>query len=223
VPLAFSFEKPIGSSRVETGCMQRPFAGRAKIQERSDAIDLHIPARKNWFTIIFLGFWLIAVVTILSVALPSFTVNFARNSASPDMSWFFIVWFLGFGGGIAFAAYIWLRMLFGVEIVQVLGDSIAVGQRVLWFEQGRNHSSEHIAHLRTLQIIEPAWYEQSSFYGTGSPSLAFDYGARTVRFGRGIDEAEARQILERIVSKFPQYQTVIPSSSPWNQAFRNRI
>ena len=70
---------------------------------------------------------------------------------------------------------------------------------------------------------EPNWFDQSYFYSTGAPSLAFDYGAKTIRFGRGIDEAEATQLLERIIAKFPQYQTLQPTPSPWNQAFQNRI
>jgi hypothetical protein len=37
-------------------------------------------------------------------------------------------------------------------------------------------------------------------------SLAFDYGARTFRFGTSIDEAEAKQIVAEIQQKFPQYK-----------------
>jgi hypothetical protein len=37
-------------------------------------------------------------------------------------------------------------------------------------------------------------------------SIAFDYGARTFRFGSGVDEAEAKQILAEIQQKYPQYK-----------------
>ena len=37
--------------------------------------------------------------------------------------------------------------------------------------------------------------------------LAFDYGAQTFRFGAGVDDAEARRILEKITARFPQYRT----------------
>jgi hypothetical protein len=35
--------------------------------------------------------------------------------------------------------------------------------------------------------------------------IAFDYGARTFHFASGIDEAEAKQILQKIVTRYPRY------------------
>jgi hypothetical protein len=32
----------------------------------------------------------------------------------------------------------------------------------------------------------------------GNGTVAFDYGARTYRFGRGIDEAEAKQVVAEL-------------------------
>ncbi len=50
----------------------------------------------------------------------------------------------------------------------------------------------------------------SSYYpwlGNSVGTLAFDYGAKTFRFGAGIDEAEAKQIVAEIQNKFPQYRS----------------
>jgi hypothetical protein len=44
-------------------------------------------------------------------------------------------------------------------------------------------------------------------------AVAFDYGAATFRFGAGIDEAEAKQIVAEIQQKFPQYRSGDPSQS----------
>jgi hypothetical protein len=46
----------------------------------------------------------------------------------------------------------------------------------------------------------------SEFGGTLHSRIAFDYGSQTVRFGAGAGEAEAKQILEKIVARFPQYR-----------------
>jgi hypothetical protein len=35
--------------------------------------------------------------------------------------------------------------------------------------------------------------------------LAFDYGSKTIRFGGGIEEAESKQVLSEITTRFPQY------------------
>jgi hypothetical protein len=34
--------------------------------------------------------------------------------------------------------------------------------------------------------------------------LAFDYGCKTFRFGAGVEEAEARVILQRLKSRWPK-------------------
>jgi hypothetical protein len=40
-------------------------------------------------------------------------------------------------------------------------------------------------------------------FGSRSGSLAFDYGAKTIRFGSGVDAAEAKYILSKIVAAKP--------------------
>ncbi len=43
----------------------------------------------------------------------------------------------------------------------------------------------------------------NGFLGISGGQLAFDYGAKTVRFGIGLDEAEAKQILNDIEIQSP--------------------
>jgi hypothetical protein len=43
-----------------------------------------------------------------------------------------------------------------------------------------------------------------AWYGFLPGSIAFDYGARTIRFAAGLDEAEARALVERINERFPE-------------------
>ncbi|MEZ5791636.1 MAG: hypothetical protein R3D34_12925 [Nitratireductor sp.] len=38
---------------------------------------------------------------------------------------------------------------------------------------------------------------------TGRPSLSFDYGAKTVNFGRGLDKAEARAVIDVLKKAIP--------------------
>jgi hypothetical protein len=52
------------------------------------------------------------------------------------------------------------------------------------------------------------WSRASNFWGTPNNGLlAFDYGSRTFRFGGGVDEAESKQILDEILTHFPQYRS----------------
>jgi hypothetical protein len=40
-------------------------------------------------------------------------------------------------------------------------------------------------------------------WGVGGGALAFDYGPRTYRFGSGLDDAEAREVLEALAPRLP--------------------
>ena len=42
---------------------------------------------------------------------------------------------------------------------------------------------------------------------SGGTSIAFDYGAKTYRFGRDVDEAEAKEIVKTIKNRFKIQET----------------
>ena len=45
----------------------------------------------------------------------------------------------------------------------------------------------------------------NTVWGKGEGVIAFDYGAKTFRFGSGLDEAEAKMILIEIAQRYPHY------------------
>ncbi len=49
------------------------------------------------------------------------------------------------------------------------------------------------------------WGHAGQFWGVGQGIITFDYGAKTFRFGSGLDEAEAKMILSEITQRYPQY------------------
>ena len=58
--------------------------------------------------------------------------------------------------------------------------------------------------LRIGQIgFDPVNVSSSlQLWGVGGGVLAFDYGARTYRFGAGLDEAEAKQVVIAIKQRY---------------------
>ena len=62
----------------------------------------------------------------------------------------------------------------------------------------------HISNLRVSpQPFNPFNFSASlQFWGVGGGAIAFDYGARTYRFGGGVDEAEANQIIATIKERY---------------------
>ncbi len=65
--------------------------------------------------------------------------------------------------------------------------------------------------VANVKNMERSPHTKSSFFQKrsnnvsifGTPSVSFDYGAKTVGFGRGIDNAEARMLLDTIKKKIP--------------------
>ncbi len=213
------------SSRVETIGMQKLFFRSTTIQERSDCIIVMVPPRKNWgFILGFVpwmawGFFIVAMMMFGVVRdLPSMVS--ARDGFLGTLA--FLLWFCLAVGGITYTGSFWLRMVFGVEVTHFSENSILIEQRVLRFKRENLYTRERMIHLRTLPLEKTLLWYSSSRYVTGSPpSLAFDYNAETVRFGKGMNEAEAAQILEWVVTKFPQYGFVpksearVASPSAW--------
>jgi len=63
-----------------------------------------------------------------------------------------------------------------------------------------------LAHVKHLRVVTPSFnpFDFSSalqFWGIGGGLIAFDYGAKTFRFGAGVEEAEAQGIVTRLKSR----------------------
>jgi len=115
---------------------------------------------------------------------------------APDlfMGVWLIMWTLG--GGIAM--YAWFRMLAGGELVLLGRGVLMIKDEVFGVGRANEYDLAHIKHLR----IEPvALFPMDMtgalrFWGIGGGPIAFDYGSKTVRFGAGLDDAEAREVIQ---------------------------
>jgi len=114
-----------------------------------------------------------------------------------------VTWLIAwtFGGG--FAIYIVLWSICGREVVILRADSLAIRKEV--FGVGRSHEYE-IGSVRRLRVAAATYnpFDFKSglqFWGLGGGVIAFDYGAGTVRFGSGIEEGEAHDIVEQLSSR----------------------
>jgi hypothetical protein len=112
--------------------------------------------------------------------------------------------------GALYVLYLFLWQLTGVERIEVDSQAITVQHLMLKsFRVGRSkiHAAEHIKDLRTVPSSTPLWWWRSMYlWNFMDGSIAFDYGAKTFRYGSGVDEAEAKGIIKAIHERFPQYQ-----------------
>lgn len=192
--------------------MQKPFTARARVEEKKDSILIHIPVRKNWFALLFMPLWFLGwVFGGISILQPLFANGLELTQSFPYVKpsqVFLIVWLIGWILTNGFIIYTWLQMALGVEIIEFLPASVSIGEKILVFDRGRSYAQSYITRLKITEVGPSTWFENRFVFVGGAPCLSFDYGSRTIRFGKGIDEAEGIQILNLISQRLPQYRQV---------------
>ncbi len=179
-----------------------PSLPRHTMVDYGNRIQISIPSQKIWFTLIFLPLWLTGwafgeISAIHQVMKNGFSV-------------FMMIWLTGWtiGGGFAILMLLW--QIAGQEIIQVSGQSIIVTKTIFNLGFPKEYNAGYVKDLRISISItneNSQWGRNNSTnYLVGYPKLAFDYGAKTIQFGNGIDEAEAKQILYIIQQRYQQYK-----------------
>lgn len=178
----------------------KPAPARAVIADTPKGLQITIPTKKNYFIIVFLGLWLIGW---LAGAIGVPVGLFRDGKAAPDAA-FVIIWllfWLAFGG---FTIYAWLWNVVGKEIITVDGTLLSLKHDLLGRGRVKQFELAHVRYLRPSPLAFHPWDFRSGVqvWGLGGGTIAFDYGARTYRFGSSIDEAEARQIAKMIAARY---------------------
>jgi hypothetical protein len=180
----------------------KPPGPRHTASEHADGLSVCIPAKRNILILAFLTFWLcgwafgeVAAATAL----------FPTAQKEPAGAAFLLFWLGGWTLGGAFCIYIWLWQIKGREVVTISPTALTIRNEVLGCGRSRHYDVCEIRNLRVASLTYNPFDFRSglAFWGIGGGLIAFDYGFKTYRFGGGIDEAEARIILQSIVSRVP--------------------
>jgi hypothetical protein len=178
-----------------------PPASRASIEDMGDGLEVSIPARKNWFLILFLGAWLGGWFFGEASAIRELMSDDAKDFGARGFLGFWLVaWTVG---GLA-AASAWLWNFAGIERTRFRSDAVVVRREVLGLGFTREYDAGHIRNLRVAGDPMSITDWRSRFQATGllGGTIAFDYGSSTVRFALGLEEAEASQIVSQVRSRF---------------------
>ncbi|HEX2657941.1 MAG TPA: hypothetical protein VHU40_06700 [Polyangia bacterium] len=177
--------------------------GRAKFEEGSH-LRILLPPKRHAFGILFLLAWTVGWFFGERSAIQQIT-------ASKDLAanGFLLVWLAGWTLGGAFVIFAILWMTGGREVLELRSDVLVHRRAVFGFGTSRAYALEQIRAMR----LGPASPTPFDFSGerratsalvalgvTGGP-IVFDYGAKTVRCGAVLDEAEAKQIIERMIQR----------------------
>jgi hypothetical protein len=176
-----------------------PFEGRAKIEHDGLSTKIYIPSRKNWFIIIFLLFWMVGWFWG-----ESSTIKEVLDAESSLIDGFMIFWLLGWTLGGLFAIVVLFWTLFGCEIVTIEKPIIRIEKGL--FNTGIFKKNYDLPTIKNLELSPESTFANifsnknkiGDFWGLTGGKIRFDYGMKTIKFAIGVDEAEARHLIEEI-------------------------
>ena len=169
-----------------------PHGRRSKSRESSEGFEIAIPAKQSLAVPLIVGPSLIVCgVRATSAALNLFFVDGDRTSTPSLIAWTCLCVFL---------LYVQLWMIIGVEYVVLREETLLIRREFGGFDRSKEYDLSRIVNLR----VESGDRRRAlHFLGVGSGPIAFDYGSKTVRFGTGVHEIEAREIVEKLRSRYP--------------------
>ncbi len=174
---------------------------KASTSDTPDGLVINIPAAKNWFLTLFIGFWMCGWVFGEFFAIQELLSG--KMTASGGSV--FLVGWLGAWtvAGCAIFSY-WMWNVAGHEIISLTPASLSIRRDILGFGRSREYDLPSVKNLRMDRT------PKNSSFALNSPSqsifggaIAFDYGAKTFRFGGGVDEAEASLLIGLLKSRYP--------------------
>ena len=181
---------------------EKPFKARYRTGLSSGGARVVIPARRNAFTILFLcawlGGWYFGETSAIKEVL---------NPKTGQAQGFLLFWLVGWTLGGLWALVCVLWQLVGSEVLEA--TSSALRHRVEFAGIGftRNYSTNEIRDLRVSSVNQDDRSAQQEYFpplfGRGYGLISFDYGARTLRIGSSLDEAEAKGVIEFLRPRLP--------------------
>ena len=165
---------------------------RARKTRTSAGLEFSIPAKLHLFVLLFLFVWL-AIWAVTAF----FQARILLSTPNVSLVFFFIVWTLGGALGL----YIQLWTIAGREIITLKSGILTIKHALFGWVRVREYDGRHISNLR----VDPEPYDSegprlSAVYPFRTGPIAFEYGAKTIRFADGVSEAEAHDIVAELES-----------------------
>jgi len=171
--------------------------GRATVSSELGGLKVVIPSKKNVFIMLFLFAWLGGWFFGETSAIRSLA-----NPKGQEVG-FLAFWLLGWTVGGAFAALTWLWNLAGREILGFGPGKFTYRRAIGPFGLTKTYDLMHMKDMRAVPA--PSVFQGNrglSAWGLSGGQIAFDYGASTINVGAGVDEAEAKSIVQAIKARY---------------------
>lgn len=184
--------------------MEKPFEGKATVSETYGGMEIIIPSEKRWGAIIFMCIWMCGWVFGELSAIGVITGTIGEGMRGSQA--FMYVWLTGwtFGGLFIMRTLIW--SLAGKEIITFAGSQLTIARKGLIPSFTKTYNLNEVKDFRVGHLPSAGldvWGNErrNLSLSTNTGYLWFDYGMKTIKFGSGIDEAEAKHLLQRMKDK----------------------
>ena len=177
----------------------QPPRSRAVIDDFGHQVTITIPPVRSLascgtvlFLTVWMGGWALGEVTVARLLYKGVigAEDAPQTAALAFMGLWFVLWTIG---GVAAASTLVMN-LFGRQRIIVDGQTLSVHNTPIGIKR------EYLcSQVRDLRVGSTA----SRVRGTGpQPAIAFDYGAKTVHFAQGLDEAELNGLVGLLAERF---------------------
>ena len=177
-----------------------PPAPRFTVETTLDGMRVVIPAKRNLFVVAFMVVWLcgwaVGEVTVTGFLRELFSSE-GGLVAAPFLLFWLCAWTLGGAAVIGFM----LWKLVGREVITFEHGVMTVAKRIGPFSLPKRYD---LAHVRDARVSPPPVTRRRGRNAFTGGMIAFDYGARTFRFGADLDEAEAKYLLDVLHPRLPR-------------------
>jgi hypothetical protein len=181
--------------------MEKPYPGRAIINNTFNGLEIIIPSKKSWLVTIFLFGWLGGWSMGEYFALSELIKPIEKlDPGRLFIAFWLVAWTVG--GFFAFSVFIW--NLIGKEVILFTSNQIEVKKIGTLFYRPKIFSLAEAKHFRAVDMHYDSTERgrrnnQGPFDSTGT--IHFDYGLQTVQIASGIGVAEAEMIFEKLTQR----------------------
>ncbi|MFC4821345.1 hypothetical protein [Dokdonella ginsengisoli] len=169
---------------------------RTKVTPIESGLELEMPARRSVSAVAFSSLWLV-IWAVIGYSFVSYRGGEGEDSTGGSLAMLLLWSALG-----APAIFAWLWNIMGKERLCLSPNRISFRLEMLRMGIGNHYDPSLVRNFRAVDVpaTTAAWFWTSPVTIVAGGPLAFDYGARTVRLGAGIDYAEAVELARRITT-----------------------
>lgn len=177
----------------------QPGKPRAEIIDTADSLEIRILPRRLGYAILSAILWL-SFLSVFSLLIYGALLKPGLRHADPLPVLLLAMPLLA----VCLMIFTWLPL--AVEVIRMNSRQLIRSRKLF----GIGRSSEYaLADIKNLRVT-PLPLIPNLMDSRGNPGLmlqigliAFDYGYKTYRVGHGLEEPEARELVQRISSRFP--------------------